>query len=91
MSLGGAGGGIRESFFNRGLARALDVGAEELEVTTVVVGGGLRMGSAKGTSVLNSWLRSSPDTLGMPPALVSALSFEAGPWREKKAKCDISY
>lgn len=80
MSLGGAGAEITGSFFSRGLALALDVGAEEVEVTTAASGWGLGMGRAKGTSVLSSRLRSSPDTFGTLAAFASGLSFKVGPY-----------
>lgn len=79
MSLGGAGAEITGSFFSSGLALALDVGAEEVEVTTAATGWGLGMGRAKGTSVLSSRLRSSPDTFGTLAAFASGLSFKVGP------------
>lgn len=80
MSLGGAGAEITGSFFNSGLALALDVGAEEVEVTTAATGWGLGIGRAKGTSVLSSRLRSSPDTFGTLAAFASGLSFKVGPY-----------
>lgn len=80
MSLGGAGAEITGSFFKSGLALALDVGAEEVEVTTAATGWGLGMGRAKGTSVLSSLLRSSPDTFGTLAAFASGLSFKVGPY-----------
>lgn len=79
VSRGGAGAEITGSFFSRGLALALDVGAEEVEVTTAATGWGLGMGRAKGTSVLSSRLRSSPDTFGTLAAFASGLSFKVGP------------
>lgn len=86
MSLGGAGAEITGSFFNSGLALALDVGAEEVEVTTAATGCGLGIGSTKGTSVLSSRLRSSPDTLGMVAAFASGLSVKVGPYRKRRRK-----
>lgn len=80
MSLGGAGAEITGSFFSSGLALALDVGAEEVEVTTAATGWGLGIGRAKGTSVLSSRLRSSPDTFGTLAAFASGLSFKVGPY-----------
>jgi len=88
VSLGGAGAEITGSFFNSGLALALDVGAEEVEVTTAATGWGLGIGRAKGTSVLSSRLRSSPDTFGTLAAFASGLSFKVGPYgaRRKRTK-----
>lgn len=86
MSLGGAGAEITGSFFSRGLALALDVGAEEVEVTTAATGWGLGMGRAKGTSVLSSRLRSSPDTFGTLAAFASGLSFKVGPYGATREK-----
>lgn len=80
MSLGGAGAEITGSFFNSGLALALDVGAEEVEVTTAATGWGLGIGRVKGASVLSSRLRSSPDTFGTLAAFASGLSFKVGPY-----------
>lgn len=86
MSLGGAGAEITGSFFNSGLALALDVGAEEVEVTTAATGWGLGIGRAKGTSVLSSRLRSSPDTFGTLAAFASGLSFKVGPYGAMRKK-----
>lgn len=86
VSRGGAGAEITGSFFSRGLALALDVGAEEVEVTTAATGWGLGMGRAKGTSVLSSRLRSSPDTFGTLAAFASGLSFKVGPCGETRKR-----
>lgn len=77
------------SFFTRGLARVLDAGVDEADVTIATGGGGgLCMGGINGTSVFCSWLRSSPDTLGWQGVCDSGLSFKRVPrHNEKKHSC----